>query len=163
MQGRNHSVVECVRTPFVSQYLSASIRKFKHARNQSALCCVGRPFVFSISWAALQRSCTEKPFRCLLWEKSFHRPSMLKQHWRAHTGEKPFSWLSCEKSFVIPLIYKPRDNSHLRKCDMNNFSAFFSYVFCTVFNSASSSTPEIPLCWIWTQVHCNFYIGSWTL
>lgn len=37
--------------------------------------------------------------RCSVCEKPFDRPSLLRRHFRSHTGEKPFECIVCSKGF----------------------------------------------------------------
>merc|ERR1712200_185475 len=54
----------------------------------------------------------EKPFSCIICEKSFALKTGLNTHMVVHTGEKPFSCDKCGKLFAV----QSNCNRHKKKC-----------------------------------------------
>uniref|UniRef100_G1KUR4 Zinc finger protein 397 n=1 Tax=Anolis carolinensis TaxID=28377 RepID=G1KUR4_ANOCA len=54
----------------------------------------------------------EKPYKCLLCEKSYNQRSSLVIHERSHMGEKPYTCLECGKSFSQKATLVLHEKSH---------------------------------------------------
>jgi len=54
----------------------------------------------------------DRPFRCILCNKTFPREYVLKEHEWTHTGDKPFSCTICDCKCKRPNVLKKHERIH---------------------------------------------------